>query len=563
MIAAQRLLGLPTSGPIPSIEEVRRAYRAACIRWHPDKNPHAREAAERKFKEVQSAFFHLSRLAAGGEDAAQAAAEDVLSAAEGFSARLDALDLEEAASAAPAADGDGLRGQTKLRIGEGILYVGAVVDGQPHGGGTLVLRDGSVHRGGFKAGRADGRGIFFAAGGAVFKGSWEGNKRTGLFEVVDSHGRRWHEEYAGGQRLRREKVSVLEAVEAAEAAAAAAAAEAAEIAEAAAEAVRAAQPVRPVALTVTRAQAAMARGEAAAAAVGPHAASSPAPGDPYSRMTPAQRRAAAERRRLAGAAARAERTRIEGGGFAGVAVASSPQSGAAVGSPDEIEISSLFERLRGREDAAPSAQATPAALCQRCGAKFHTRLNLGCCRYHNSEWMEYVHACSTRPCTPHALSRRPHCVPAPLLTRLLDSTPCLRRGCAQGAAALRPRRIPGGGHVALLWQAQQGGPTRGLHPQPHAPGTREARHAECRSMWAGRGRVRAAVRAAVRTAVRAAVRAAVPAAVRASAVHTAWATAARLLAWPARDTAVGLAPWQGASGGYGLLPQSGLAGSGP
>ena len=59
------VLGLEKTAPL-DIEEARRAYRSACIRWHPDKNPDAIEKSEQKFKEIQLAFRHLTMLAAGG-----------------------------------------------------------------------------------------------------------------------------------------------------------------------------------------------------------------------------------------------------------------------------------------------------------------------------------------------------------------------------------------------------------------------------------------------------------------------------------------------------------------
>ena len=70
---AYAILGLE-HGVQTDVEELKRAYRTACIRWHPDKNPQSVEVAERKFKEVQAAFRHLTMLASGGQEAAIAAA---------------------------------------------------------------------------------------------------------------------------------------------------------------------------------------------------------------------------------------------------------------------------------------------------------------------------------------------------------------------------------------------------------------------------------------------------------------------------------------------------------
>ncbi|KAL1507017.1 hypothetical protein AB1Y20_009432 [Prymnesium parvum] len=40
--------------------EIKKAYRREALKWHPDKNPDNKEAAERRFKEVSNAFKVLS-----------------------------------------------------------------------------------------------------------------------------------------------------------------------------------------------------------------------------------------------------------------------------------------------------------------------------------------------------------------------------------------------------------------------------------------------------------------------------------------------------------------------
>ena len=48
-----------------SEEEIKKAYRAKCKRWHPDLNPND-PTAEEHFKEVQAAYDAITKQRAGG-----------------------------------------------------------------------------------------------------------------------------------------------------------------------------------------------------------------------------------------------------------------------------------------------------------------------------------------------------------------------------------------------------------------------------------------------------------------------------------------------------------------
>ena len=107
----------------------------------------------------------------------------------------------------PATERDG--GSRVVRMAHGVLYVGDVgAKGRPHGGGKLVLRDGSVHLGLFENGAANGEGVYFDKAGSVHTGSWAANRRVGNFEVLDPGGTFWDDVYdAQGKRTSRRSAS--------------------------------------------------------------------------------------------------------------------------------------------------------------------------------------------------------------------------------------------------------------------------------------------------------------------------------------------------------------------
>ena len=46
--------------PNVSQDDLKRAYRRAAVKWHPDKNTGNTKQAEKKFKEIQQVYVHMS-----------------------------------------------------------------------------------------------------------------------------------------------------------------------------------------------------------------------------------------------------------------------------------------------------------------------------------------------------------------------------------------------------------------------------------------------------------------------------------------------------------------------
>ena len=369
-------------------EEIKKAYRAACMRWHPDRNPNDIETAERRFKEIQKAF----KILMSNEEAIADAAVDAVNRAQGFLS-----DLEQAGSTStkrPAAPWR-VEGKSIMRIGGGVLFVGEVRDGQPHGVGDLILPDGSVHHGNFTSGRAEGPGLLFGANGTIFRGRWSQNRRVGSFECIDPKGGGWQDMYdEQGKRTRRTARATIRASEAAAAASGSEAAAAPTApcggdgdAASGPEAARAeegteeeeaeqfcatynARYLRPASTAAAEAKAAEAKALLEAKVS--------EPAKDFVRMSKEQRQAASQARRLAGAAIRAQERRAEGGGFAGYSPVAAPWGD---DEDDEESATSLFFD----EDAMGPPVA--AVQCRHCPAKFHPWRNCFC-RQHNSLWMD-------------------------------------------------------------------------------------------------------------------------------------------------------------------------------
>ena len=55
--------GVLEVGAHASQDEIRKAYRRAALRWHPDKNPGNTEAATMQFRQVHAAYLALQERA--------------------------------------------------------------------------------------------------------------------------------------------------------------------------------------------------------------------------------------------------------------------------------------------------------------------------------------------------------------------------------------------------------------------------------------------------------------------------------------------------------------------
>jgi len=121
--------------PEANSAEVRRAYRAAALRWHPDKNPERREEAERRFKEVQEAqevLMDPQRRAEFEEAEPHPGVGYGQRHSGGFSSRGSAAAAAATSTGrqrAPAADGQGPRASTAPRASTTASAAGAAAGG--------------------------------------------------------------------------------------------------------------------------------------------------------------------------------------------------------------------------------------------------------------------------------------------------------------------------------------------------------------------------------------------------------------------------------------------------
>lgn len=78
------------------------------------------------------------------------------------------------------------------QINNGDIYEGALVDGQPHGLGTLTYAGGNKYVGAFNNGLMHGHGTLSFASGSSYVGEWKNGKwdGKGIFKYVD--GSIWH-----------------------------------------------------------------------------------------------------------------------------------------------------------------------------------------------------------------------------------------------------------------------------------------------------------------------------------------------------------------------------------
>jgi len=81
----------------------------------------------------------------------------------------------------------------------GRRYVGEMLDGKPHGHGTMTVDEHNKYVGDFVEGRIEGHGKLYLPDGSVYEGEFKNNKINGYGTIVNKEGARYEGEWKDGK----------------------------------------------------------------------------------------------------------------------------------------------------------------------------------------------------------------------------------------------------------------------------------------------------------------------------------------------------------------------------
>jgi len=85
-------------------------------------------------------------------------------------------------------------------VGDGMSYEGSILDGRPHGKGTLTFLNGDIFVGMFKEGSFHGEGVFYYEIGDTYEGGFKNGFREGFGTLKYFDGTSYTGNYKAGKR---------------------------------------------------------------------------------------------------------------------------------------------------------------------------------------------------------------------------------------------------------------------------------------------------------------------------------------------------------------------------